>query len=507
MNLTLRDYQATSIDALRQGIVDGHARQVLAAPTGSGKTVVATALMQEAANKMSRAVFVVDRVALVDQTSAMFDAYGISHGVLQANHWRTKPWERMQVASAQTLARRGLLEPPQLMIWDECHGLYQSIVSYVTANPQMKVIGLSATPFTKGMGKIFTNVVNVTTTDKLIECGFLAPIKAYAAKAADMKDAPVKFNGEWEDKEVEFRAMTIVGDVVSEWIAKTSKHFGGPVKTLIFSASVAHGDELCRRFQECGFNFQQVSYKDGNDDRRRALIEEFRKSDSEIHGLISCEALAKGFDVPDVLCGVSARPYRKSLSGHIQQLGRVMRSYPGKEYALWLDHSGNFLRFFDDTQEVFSMGVPKLDERGLDAKVRPEPSDEDKTDAACGSCGYVMNGPTCPACGWERPKKMAMIQEVSGELVDVSLKKSKASVLDQVLQDKDSVWRQICHHALERKNGDTELAERFAKAQYRNLYGTWPRHAMRNITPEPAHPTLVRKIQQQVIAWSKRRSA
>lgn len=505
--VALRDYQRESIDALRNGVRAGHRSQVLSSPTGSGKTVVATHLMQEASNKLSRAVFVCDRVALVDQTSAMFDSYGIAHGVVQANHWRARPWERIQVASAQTLARRGLRDEPQLLVWDECHTLYKSVCDYVKEHPNVIVVGLTATPFTKGMGSVFTNVVNVTTTDRLIADGFLVPVKTYAGKAADMTGAKTKFDGEWAEAEMEERGLTIIGDVVSEWIAKTQKHFNGPVKTIVFSATVAHGDELCKRFQEAGFNFQQISYKDGNDERRRALIEEFRKSDSEITGLVSCEALAKGFDVPDILCGISARPYRKSLSGHIQQLGRIMRPAPGKEFALWLDHSGNFLRFLPDTQEVFAAGVSKLDEE-RDAKVRKEPTQEDKNNFACRQCGYLMGAKAshCPACGWERPRTRSDVREVGGELVEVTID-GKAAKLPSWAQDKDAVWRQLCYMGLERKHGDIMAAEKFAKAQYRNMYGGWPRFAMRNVTPEPPDPRLERKVQQQLIAYFKRRKA
>lgn len=509
MNLELRPYQTDSIRALRQGIREGHKRQLLVSPTGSGKTVTSAFLINEAAAKFSRSAFVVDRVALVNQTSALFDTYGISHGVMQAQHWRSRPWERTQVVSAQTLARRGTSEfVPQLLVVDECHTLYKSVVDFIKAHPEMIVVGLSATPFTKGLGKLYTNVVNVTTTDKLIEEKYLVPVKAYACKAADMTGAKTKFDGEWAESELEERGLTIVGDVVAEWVAKTTQHFGGPVKSIVFSATVPHGEELCRRFQEAGFNFQQISYRDGNDDRRAKLIEEFRKPDSEITGLISCEALAKGFDVPDILCGIAARPYRKSLSGHIQQIGRVMRPSPGKDYALWLDHSGNFLRFRADTEEVFATGVPTLKNGEMDARVRPEPKPEEKAEFSCTVCHYIMGGkPVCPSCGWERPPRQNNVLELDGELHEVTLRKSKGSLLDQVLADREAVWRQLCHHALERKQGDFEAAEKFAKAQYRNLYNAWPRRAMRNVEPEPPHPALLRKIQQQLIAWSRRQKA
>jgi DNA repair protein RadD len=507
MSLDLRPYQTESIEALRAGVRDGHKRQILCAPTGSGKTVCATFLMEEASRKLSRAWFIVDRVALVNQTSSMFDAYGIQHGVIQAQHWRFKPWERVQVISAQTLARRKMRdEKPNLIIVDEAHTLYKSTVDFIKANPEIITIGLTATPFTKGLGQLFTNVVNVTTTDKLLDAKYLAPLRVYAGKMADMTGAKTKFDGEWEDREIETRGLQIIGDVVAEWIAKTQQHFNGPVKTIAFSATVAHGEELCRRFQDAGFNFQQVSYRDGNDERRSKLIEEFRKPDSDITGLVSCEALAKGFDVPDILCGIAAKPYRKSLSGHIQQVGRAMRSYPGKEYALWLDHAGNWLRFMEDADEFFASGVPELRNGELDAKIRPEPDQDDKTKFACGACHFIMGGrPVCPMCGWERPKRMSMVEELDGELREVTGKKSKATQLDQIMEDRETTQRMIWGHALDRKSGDVTAAEKFALAQWHGLYGGWPRRAFRNIEPLTPHPVLVRKVQSRLIAWARGR--
>jgi hypothetical protein len=97
--------------------------------------------------------------------------------------------------------------------------------------------------------------------------------------------------------------------------------------------------------------------------------------------------------------------------------------------------------------------------------------------------------------------------ELGGELHEVAPGKSPGTQLDAILADRDLVWCQICFHALERKQGDINAAEPFAKAQYRNLYNAWPRHSMRSIEPVPAHPSLLRKIQQQIIAWSRRQKA
>src|SRR3546814_10772876 len=118
----------------------------------------------------------------------------------------------------------------------------------VIRNTPDRVIGLSATPYAKGMSALYSNMVNVTTTNQLIAEGFLVPLKVYAAKAADMTGAKV-IAGEWAEAEVEKRGNEIISDIVAEWKQKTARHFGGPVKTIVVSATVDHGDALCRQFQ------------------------------------------------------------------------------------------------------------------------------------------------------------------------------------------------------------------------------------------------------------------
>jgi len=475
----LREYQQNSILKLRRGVLDGHNSQVLVAPTGSGKTVIAASILGEAHKKGKPAHFLCDRISLVDQTSKVLDFYGVPHGVIQGNHWRARPWEKIQVVSVATASRRKGKkkfidqehEEPKLVIWDECHASSSAGLEYC-ANPNVQVIGLTATPFSKWMGKSFTNIVNSITTNELIDEGFLVPLKYYAAKEADMSGVKAKFDGEWEDKGMEDRCLKIVGDVVEEWIGITHKYFGGPAKTICFSASVAHGEELCQQFQSRGYNFQQISYLDKDDESRREKIEEFRKPDSLIMGLISCEALTKGFDVPDIRIGIGARPYRKSLSGHLQQIGRVMRPHPGKEFGVWIDHSGNVLRFLDDMQTVFSEGVEDLSKADMDAKQRKEPTDEEKKKSKCHVCGFVHSVRICPACGAERPRQKSKVDNVAGSMSEVDVNGKKA-VQHEWMADKSLVWKELCIIAGEMKK-DYASAEKFALAQFKNIFGSWP---------------------------------
>lgn len=323
--ISLRAYQADAIDGLRNGIRNGKRRQILCAGTGAGKTVCAAHLLNEANRKGSYSLFLVDRVALVNQTSETLDSYGVPHGIVQGLNDRWMPNENVQVCSVQTLARRELPRRPSLIVYDEAHCQYKATLDYIGRNPQAVVIGLTATPFTKGMGEHWDDVVNVIPTRRLIDDGFLIEPKIYAARSPDDAELGLNSYGEFSDASATSAGIQIVGDVVQEWIAKTSEHFGGPVKTIVFSPTVEHGRELCAAFSAAGFNFQQVSYLDRSDEERAEKIAEFRRSDSIIDGLVSCGVLTKGFDVPDVKCIASGQrvltdkglvPIEKVTLGH-----------------------------------------------------------------------------------------------------------------------------------------------------------------------------------------------
>ena len=94
---------------------------------------------------------------------------------------------------------------------------------------------------------------------------------------------------------------------------------------MLFSADTAHGADLCQGFQAAGFDFRQSTYRDSNE-VTTAMVEGFRRGD--FTGLVSVAKFVKGFDVPDVLVGVDARPNSRSLAEVIQKLGRVMGSRP-----------------------------------------------------------------------------------------------------------------------------------------------------------------------------------
>lgn len=456
--MKLRPYQEEMLAALREKFRQGKKSLVLYAPTGAGKTETAIALLNAARQKNNRSAIILDRIVLVNQTSERLDKYAIDHGVMQSGHWRYRPYEYIQVCSAQTLERRGRMENVTLLIIDECHATRRQTTEFIKANPQVRVVGLSATPFTRGMGKVYDGIVSTITTKQLVDQGVLVPLKVFISKEIDMTGAK-KVAGEWSASEASDRGMKIVGDVVTEWIKKTHELFGGPKKTVVFAAGVSHGIELSRKFQEQGYNFVCVSYRD-DEDFKREIIDDFAKPDSSIHGLIATDILTKGFDNRDVLIGVSARPFSKSLSSHIQQMGRVMRGAPGKTEGVWLCFSGNYLRFRSDWEHVYENGVHSLS----DDKEKPkkEPTPREKEDAKCPSCQALWERgcKSCSYCGFmrERPN---MVESVPGEMQELGTASR---------EDKQNFWSMLRYKVV-----IEGWSEGRAAHTYREKFGVWPR--------------------------------
>ncbi len=452
--IILRGYQDESVAGLRANIRAGIQAQILASMVGSGKTVISAYLLKECWQKGKRGIFVVDRLSLLGQTSAVLDRYGIPHGVIQANHPRRRPGELIQVASVQTLKTRGWPDA-DLFIFDEAHVLYRAHIRMLEKKRGI-TIGLTATPFTKGLGKHFGAIVNVTTGNKLTSEGFLVPFKVFAAKEPDMTGAKV-VAGEWTDQEASTRATKIIGDVVKEY----QKH-GQDRKSIIFGVDVAHCEALQRQFLAAGINVSLYTYLT-DDEEREMMLREFRKPDSSIRGLISVAALSRGFDVPDVGCIIMCRPLKASFAEFVQILGRGLRSHPEKKDCVILDLAGNFMRHYPRLMEFMEDGVNELD----DGKPKPKlpAKKKEKKPVKCPKCAHVFGGgKSCPACGYIFPPKIS-VQHEDGELMTFDGK--KALTLDRAAKIKlHGELTYICE-----KKG---YARGWIAHKYRAITGVWP---------------------------------
>jgi DNA repair protein RadD len=487
-----RAFQCDAHEKLRAGRRTGHKNQLVMAPTGAGKSYLGLRVAHEALMKGKRAIFVCDRTTLINQTSETADRYGLSaHGVIQSKHWRFNPALPLQIASAQTLARRQWPEADVVII-DEAHTQLGVWVEYIQ-RCEASVVGLSATPFSPGLGKLFTNLINATTMHELTQAGVLVPMRVYSCKQTDMAGAATA-GGEWTDAAAEERGLSIVGDVVTEW-----SRYAENRKTIVFGATIRHCEELCRQFVQAGV-MAAVFTSRTTPAERAALLDAYRKPDAPLRVLISVEALAKGFDVPDVACVVDCRPLRKSLSTAIQMWGRGLRASPetGKQDCLLLDHSGNITRFLDDYTAIFYHGLATLDDgEKLDRTIRREPPE--KETLACPSCGFRPYAKHCIACGFEA-RSAALVETLPGEMQEVWLGKHKLA------DDRRHLYAQLCTYARHHSVPSKQAAR--AAHLFRDITGVWPPreygfHKMQNVEIERY---TYNKIQALNIAYSRRRA-
>lgn len=490
MQIELRDYQQTAFEKARDAVRNGAKRILICAPTGSGKTVLASALMEMTRNKGNRAAFVVDRLSLISQTSDTFDRYGLAHGVIQGDHERWEPHQAIQVCSVQTLGRRRWPET-SVDVFDEAHVLHATHKKRMAAD-QSIVIGLTATPFTKGLGQWFDVVINVTTTRALIEQGWLSPYRIFSCAEPNMEGVTVKSTGEWAEKEASDKALEVVGDVVAEYL----KH-GENRKFICSAVDTVHVEELQRQFLAAGINVATYTYKDKEEDRADTT-NEFRKPDSSIRGLITVTAASRGFDVPDVSCVIMARPLRKSLAEHIQLFGRGLRISPetNKVDCVVLDHSGNCARFFEECESFFDAGLDELDDGKKREKAKPKKKELEPV--KCPQCRALHKPmPACPCCGHEYPRRQA-VAHVPGTLKELIAGGYRKELSREL-------WPMVCGYVLERREGDA--ARRQALAIYKDMTGAWPLSDFASTTPAPPTNEVRSRIRSQQIRFAHRRTA
>ena len=477
-SLQLRPYQASSVESLRAGFRANHTRQVLAAPTGAGKSRIMEHMIRAAMDKGSRIMFVCERRILVEQFSKHLDNAGIAHGVLMAKHWRFRPYEKVQIASAQTLERMESLPQVDIVFIDELHAcLRKSVINMIVAQPKLRIVGATATPFHPAIGVHFSNVVSVTTMAQLVEDKFLVPFRVFVAKEIDTKGLKV-VAGEWKKDDLEKRGQQIVGDVVADYIRISHDVFGGYRKTICFSCGIAHGAELAQKFQEAGINAVQISSED-DEEYRDEVLKDFAKPDSAIKMLISVAILSRGFDQSDVDYVILARPLKKSFSEHVQMVGRGARIHEGKEICVIQDNSGNWLRFQDDWDKLYNDGVEEL-AAGQDSKPKKEPTDAQKEAAKCPKCSVVWSGgDTCAHCGHVRVKRNE-VQAVAGEMVEIGMTKRPAAE-KFTAEYKADFYAQLLGYAEQHNHKPGS-----AWWKYKDKFGVGPSMAK----PEPIMPTL-----------------
>jgi len=454
--IELKPLQQYSLDEIRKAMASTK-KLIYMAATGMGKTIIAAQIAKNAREKGKKVVFIADRIVLCQQTSDVFLRYGIMHGVIQAQHERFDIDQPVQICSIQTLKLRGCPKA-DLIIIDEAHVLHDAHKEIMQENPAAYVLGLTATPYTIGLGKYFDRHIQPVTVKRLIKEGYLVPFDIYGPSIADLSKLKVKAGEYTEESLAEaYDKKDIVGDVVHQW-----KKLCPGKKTIVFGVNVAHIKHLTERFIENGISAVVIHAYQTEEERHQAL-ESFIRGNTTV--LCSVEVATKGFDCPNVEVAVLSVA-TKSMTKWTQTTGRALRTYDGKERAIILDLGGNAARLgFPDDYEFF----------GLDdgtKKKKQEPIKKERLPKVCPSCDFLkpIGVHTCPACGFT-PEKKSDVEAADGDLKKLQRKAKK----EYTIEDKQLFLAQLNTYAESKgMKRSPKGIYGFAIYAYADKFGTQP---------------------------------
>lgn len=311
---------------------------------GTGKTVTA---VSDAKSMGERTLFLGHTKELVSQAKDTFDEIwdDIDTGFYVAEAKEEDAY--VVCASIQSVVQNlDAFSPDDFgyIIIDEAH--------HGTANSYKKILGHFKPKFTLGLTatpdrtdgedilELFKNVAHKLDLETAVEIGELVPIRCIRVKTnVDLSD--VRINGiKYNSKDLESKLF--VADR-NQLIVDTYLKFVQDKKTVIFCASVKHAEEISKLFKENNINAEAISGSIRDSERKR-ILNEYESGD--INVLCACDLLNEGWDSPRTEVLFMARP-TMSKTLYLQQLGRGMRLYEGKEYLMVFD--------FIDNANLFNM--------------------------------------------------------------------------------------------------------------------------------------------------------
>lgn len=466
MTIFMRPYQQRVIDGVYSSWLSGAQAVCGIVPTGGGKTRIKAHIAKIERDAGNIMILIAHRRELIGQISMALAQEGIMHQLICANAARTyistchvtqlgrsyysPQEERLFVASIDSMKPVDIawfVARAKRLRWtlDETHHLLRENKWGKVIGQFDKVgalgLGVTATPIRaegKGLGRhadgFFDAMVEGPGMRELITQEYLCDYKVFcpptsidfdsietSKKTGDYKEAPLK---------EAIGKSTLTGDIVGTYL----KHAAGK-RGLTFTVDIDSAEEMAKAYRDAGIPSQAISSR--NTDKERNLYSEQIKT-GELLQLVSSDLISEGYDVPAIEVASMGRP-TQSEGLYKQQFGRILRTMPGKPYAMLFDHVGNVQRFgLPDAPRIWT-----LDRRERNAK--KETGAESLT--VCESCRqpFEARRSVCPHCG-ERVKPAAdnlgrTLKEVEGDLTELSpeiLARMRGEV-NRVMESPDAV--------------------------------------------------------------------
>lgn len=344
--ITLRPYQAEAVSAIRAEWAAGRLSTLAVLATGAGKTEIAFAALagEKADGLYQRSIFLVDTLELAQQPVERIrrNWREFTPGIVQGEN--DDVGAEFIVATWQSLVRgdrlqrifdRGVITH---VVVDEAHiAAAESLVALVASicelNPQVRVLGMTATPIRSdgaGLARVFGSVAYKFNIARAIREGALVPFNALAVGLpVDLSDVRETEDG-WDGDAL---GKVLAAENVKEIVLDNWRKYAANRLTLGFTASVYQAREFARYFCEAGVAAGFV-YGDMPLDERRAQIERFKSGETRV--LFNVFVLTKGFDCPAASCALMIAPTKSDLT-YVQRMGRVLRLAKDKHEALIID--------------------------------------------------------------------------------------------------------------------------------------------------------------------------
>lgn len=408
--IQLRPYQQDIIESIRSILRRGGKSLLVAAPTGSGKTVIFATIARGAAARKHRVLILVHRREILEQTLCSLHGLGVTSGQIASGRPMTHDY--VQTAMVMTIARRlNYVKRPDLIIVDECHhavlgNTFGRILQYWRDVPR---IGFTATPQRmdgRGLGETFDEMIIGPSIADLVRDGWLSYPQMFRPPEEVIENYHVK-RGDFDTKEQQqtMSGRKIVGDVISHY----RKHLGG-LPAICFCVSVEHSHLMASQFTAAGYRSAAV-WGDMPREARESAISGLGTGALQV--VTSCDLISEGIDIP-VIAGAILLRRTMSLGLYLQQVGRALRLYPGKKRAIILDHVGNY-----------HLHGHVLAERdwSLDSVRRDPRKEKPPQITTCPQCYGVWPGvpKKCPDCGFEfntaPTRGVKPMRVIEGELI------------------------------------------------------------------------------------------
>ncbi|WP_118986289.1 DEAD/DEAH box helicase [Photorhabdus sp. CRCIA-P01] len=359
MTFTLRPYQQEAVDATVNHFRHHHEPAVIVLPTGAGKSLVIAELAKLARGRVLVLAHVKELVA---QNYSKYCAYGLPADIFSAGLQQKQSAGKVVFGSVQSVARNLEHFDNQfsLLIIDECHRIsddensqYQQIIHHLRQNnPQLRLLGLTATPYRLAIGWIyqyhyhgmirgdencfFRDCIYELPLRYMIKHGFLVPPKRLDMPVMQYDFSQVRssqqgiFNETDLNHEIK-RQKRITPHIIRQVIEYSADRKG----VMLFAATVEHAKEI---FQLLPSGQAALVSADTSTADRDLFIEAFKTQ--QLRYLVNVAVLTTGFDAPHVDLIVILRP-TESVSLYQQIIGRGLRLFPGKKDCLILDYAGN----------------------------------------------------------------------------------------------------------------------------------------------------------------------